>query len=79
MDSAVAERDSERVPQEAAPDPVPQATLSPVDPSPPPIPLNMPILNSVKPGTQVGLEKLNNSTPDVETPAFLGTSLSEAS
>ena len=78
MDNAVAERDSERVPQEAAPDPVPQATLSPGDPSPPPIPLSMPILNSVKPGTQVGLEKVNNPTPDVETPSFLGTSLSEA-
>ena len=51
MDSAVAERDSERAPQEAAPDPVPQATVSPEDPSPPPIPVNMPISNPVKPGT----------------------------
>ena len=79
MDSAVAERDSERVAQEASPDPVPKATLSPGDPSPPPIPVNMPISNPVKPGTQVGLENVNNSAPDVETPFFLGTSLSEAS
>ena len=79
MDSAVAERDSERVSQDAVPDPVPQATLSPVDPLPSPIPANMPISNPVKPGTQVGLENVNNPTPDVETPSFLGTSLSEAS
>ena len=78
MDSAAAERDSERVPQDAAPDPVPQATLSPGDPSPPPIPVNIPISNPVKPGTQVGLENVNNLAPDVETPSFLGTSLSEA-
>ena len=79
MDSAVAERDSERVPQDAVPDPVPQATFSPVEPSPSPIPVNMPISNPVKPGTQVGLETVNDPTPDVETPSFLGTSLSEAS
>ena len=48
MDSAAAERDSERVPQDAAPDPVPQATLSPRDPSPPTIPVNMPISNPVE-------------------------------
>ena len=79
MDSAAAERDSERVPQDAAPDPVPQATLSPGDPSPPPIPVNMPISNPVELRTQVGLENVNNPAPDVGTPSFLGTSLSEAS
>ena len=56
IDSAVAERNSERVPQGAVPDSIPQVNLSPVDPSPSPIPVDMPISNPVKPGTQVGLE-----------------------
>lgn len=79
MASAAAERDSERVPQDAAPDPAPQATLSPGDPSLPPILVNMPISNLFELKTQVGLENVNNPAPDVETPSFLGTSLSEAS
>ena len=75
MDSAVAERDSERVPQEAAPDPVPQASLSPGDPSPSPIPVNMPISNPIKPGTQVGLENVNNPGYFFVRSWFLSTAL----
>ena len=79
MDSTVAERDSERVPHDAASDPVPQATLSPSVPSPQQLPVNMAISNTVEPGTQVHLENANNSPPEVETPFLSGTSLSEAS
>ena len=79
MDSTVADRDSERLPQDAAPHPVPQATLSPSDPSTHPIPVNMPISNPVELGTQVRLESVNDPPTNVEMPSFPGTSMSEAS
>ena len=79
MDGAVTESDSERVPQDAAPDPVPQATLSPSVPSPQQFPMNTPIPNPVEPRTQRHLENANNSPPEVEAPSFSGTSLSKVS
>ena len=54
MDRVVAERDSQRVPQDTVPDPFLQATLSPGDPLPHLTPINMPISNPFEPGSALG-------------------------
>ena len=79
MDSAVDDWDLERLPLDAALDPVRQGTSTTSVPSPQQPPVSLPLSNSAEPGTQVQSENANSSPSAAETMSSPNAPLPEGS